>query len=101
MRGPVSLITTTKGGGAYLNVAIREPGSSDEGRVCNPDPVVDLVLLLQPAQDGDGVFQAWLRNEDRLEAPGQGRVLLDVLPVDAIRSQTKGELMEDEIRENN
>src|SRR4029079_3853079 len=38
-----------------------------------------LVFLLQPAQDGDGVLDRGLGNEDRLEAAGQGRVPLPLL----------------------
>jgi len=43
--------------------------------------VVQLVLLLQTAQDRDGVFHRRLGDEDRLEAPRQRRILLDVLAV--------------------
>ena len=43
--------------------------------------MVLLVLLLQAAQDGDGVLHRRLGDEDRLEAPRQGGVLLDVLAV--------------------
>ena len=40
-----------------------------------------LVALLQAAQDRDRVRNGRLADEDRLEAPLEGRVLLDVLPV--------------------
>ena len=40
-----------------------------------------LVLLLQAAQDGDRVLHRRLGDEDRLEAPRERRVLLDVLAV--------------------
>ena len=43
--------------------------------------VVDLVLLLQAAQDGDGVLDARLAHVDGLEAALKGGVLLDVLVV--------------------
>ena len=43
--------------------------------------MVQLVLLLQAAQDRDRVLDRRLGDEDRLEAPGQRRVLLDVLAV--------------------
>ena len=42
---------------------------------------MQLVFLLQPAQDGDGVLDRGLRHEDRLEAAGEGRVLLHVLAI--------------------
>ena len=43
--------------------------------------VMDLVFLLQPAQDGDRVLRIGLAHEDRLETPGKRRVLLDMLAV--------------------
>jgi hypothetical protein len=53
----------------------------DDGAVGDAHPVVNLVLLLQPAQDGDGVLHRGLADEHRLEAPGEGRVLFDVLAI--------------------
>ena len=43
--------------------------------------MVDLVLLLEAAQDRDRVLDRRLVDEDRLEATGQGGVLLDVFAV--------------------
>ena len=43
--------------------------------------MVNLVALAQPAQDADGVFDRGLTNGHRLEAPLEGGILLDVLPV--------------------
>ena len=43
--------------------------------------MVQLVLLLEAAQDRDGVLHRRLGDEDRLEAPGERGVLLDVLAV--------------------
>ena len=43
--------------------------------------MVDLVALLQAAQDRDRVLDGRLADEDRLEAPLQRGVLLDVLAV--------------------
>ena len=42
---------------------------------------MDLVFLLEAAQDRDRVLDRRLADEDRLEAPRQRRVLLDVLAV--------------------
>ena len=42
---------------------------------------MQLVLLLQAAQDRDRVLDRRLVDEDRLEAAGERRVLLDVLAV--------------------
>ena len=43
--------------------------------------MVRLVALLEPAQDRDRVRDGRLADEDRLEAPFERRVLLDVLAV--------------------
>ena len=56
-------------------------GGSDDGRVGDIHAVVQLVLLLQAAQDGDGRFHAGLFHQDFLETPLQRGVLLDVLAV--------------------
>ena len=45
------------------------------------DLVVRLVATLEPAQDRDGVLDGRLADEHLLEAPFEGRVLLDVLAV--------------------
>ena len=50
-------------------------------RIGDAHAVVLLVLLLEAAQDRDRVLDRRLADEDRLEAAGQRRVLLDVLAV--------------------
>ena len=52
--------------------------------------MVDLVALAQAAQDRDGVLDRRLVDEDRLEAPLQRRVLLDVLAVLVERRRADG-----------
>ena len=42
---------------------------------------MQLVFLLEPAQDGDGVLHRRLGDEDRLEAPRECRVLFNVLAI--------------------
>ncbi|KWT97198.1 hypothetical protein APY03_1758 [Variovorax sp. WDL1] len=66
---------------AVGDVAVRQLCGSDDGRVGDVDAVVDFVLLLQAAQDGDGGLHAGLAHEDLLEAALQGSVLLDVFAV--------------------
>ena len=63
------------------DVPVREHRRGDERRVADLDAVVRLVALLQAAQDGDRVRHRGLADEDRLEAPLERRVLLDVLAV--------------------
>ena len=66
---------------AVGDVAVGEHGRGDERRVADLDAVVRLVALLQPAQDRDRVGDGRLADEDRLEAPLERGVLLDVLAV--------------------
>ena len=63
------------------DVAMRETGGGDDGRVRDIDPVVQLVALLEAAQDGNAVRDARLVDQHLLEAPLQGGVLFDVLAV--------------------
>ena len=43
--------------------------------------MVNLVLLLEAAQYGNGILHAWLFNQYRLEAPLKRRILFNVLAV--------------------
>jgi Protein of unknown function (DUF3170). len=60
---------------------VREHGRGDERRVADANAVMRLVALLQAAQDRDRVGDRRLADEDRLEAPLERGVLLDVLAV--------------------
>ena len=66
---------------AVGDVAVGEHGRRDERGIGDAHAVMQLVFLLEPAQDGDGVLHRRLGDEDRLEAPGERRVLLDVLAI--------------------
>ena len=66
---------------AIGDVAVGEGCRGDQRAVGDAHAVVQLVLLLQAAQDGDGVLDRRLGDEDRLEAPRQRSILLDVLAV--------------------
>ncbi len=63
------------------DVAVREHRGGHQGRILDPHPVVDLVALLQAAQDRDGVLDRRLIDHHRLEAALQRGVLLDVFAV--------------------
>ena len=80
-RGLVDQVDRLVGELAVGDVAVGEDGRGDERGVADPDAVVRLVLLLQPAQDRDRVGDRRLADEDRLEAPLERSVLLDVLAV--------------------
>ncbi len=64
-----------------LDVSVRQARRCNQGGVTNPDAMVNLVALLEAAQDRDRVLQRRLADVDRLEAPLERLVLLDVLPV--------------------
>src|SRR5580693_2107768 len=60
---------------------MRKRGGRDDRGVRDVDAVVNLIALLQAAQDRDRVLDRGLVDEHLLEASLQGGVLLDVLPV--------------------
>jgi hypothetical protein len=66
---------------AVGDVAVRQLRRGDDRRVGDLDAVVDLVLLLQAAEDRDRVLDARLVDEHLLEAAFERGVLLDVLAV--------------------
>ena len=66
---------------AVGDVAVGEHRGRHEGGVADAHAVVRLVALLEAAQDRDRVRHRRLADEDRLEAPLERRVLLDVLAV--------------------
>src|SRR5206468_10740267 len=59
-----------------------------DGVVGDAYAVMRLVALLQAAQDRDRVLDAWLADEDGLEAAFQRRVFLDVLAILVERRRT-------------
>ncbi len=63
------------------DVAVRQGRGRDDGRILDAHAVVQLVLLLEAAQDRDGVLDRRLVDEHRLEAAGERRILLDMLAV--------------------
>ena len=63
------------------DVAVREGGCGDDGRVFDAHAVMHLVFLLQAAKDGDGVFDIGFANENNLETALESRIFFDVLAV--------------------
>ena len=78
-RGLVDEVDGLVGELAGRDVAVRQHRGRDQRGVLDADAVVHLVALLEPAQDGDGVFHRRLADEHLLEPPLQRGVLLDVL----------------------
>src|SRR4051812_13594894 len=73
---------------AVVDVAVCHVGGRDERAVGDRHAVVCLVAVTQTLEDLDGVGQRRLLHLDRLEAPLEGRVLLDVLAVLVERRRT-------------
>ena len=70
------------------DVAVGKRGSGNQRAVGDAHAVMQLVLLLDAAQDRDGILDRRLAHEHRLEAPRQRRVLLDMLAVFIQRRRT-------------
>ena len=66
---------------AVGDVALGKRGGGDDRRVGDAHAVVDLVALLEAAEDGDRVGHVGLADQHRLEAALEGGVLFDVLAV--------------------
>src|SRR5660398_154504 len=66
---------------AVAYVTVGEYGRRHQGGVLDAHPVVHFISFFESPQDGDGVFRAWLPDEDGLEATLQSGILLHVLPV--------------------
>ena len=80
-RGLVDEVDRLVGQEAVGDVAVAQRRRGDRRRVLDADLVMDLVALLQPAQDRDRVLDGRLVDLHRLKAPLERRVLLDVLAV--------------------
>ena len=66
---------------AVGDVAVGQGRRGDDGGIGDAHAVMDLVFLLDAAQDRDRVLDRRLADEDGLEAPRQRRVLLDMFAV--------------------
>ena len=80
-RGLVDQVDRLVGELAAGDVAVGEHRRRDERGVLDAHTVVDLVALLEPAQDRDRVVDRRLSHVHLLEAPLERGVLLDVLAV--------------------
>jgi hypothetical protein len=86
--GLVHQIDRLVGEEAVADVAVRKRGGSDQCVVGDPNAVMHLILLLETAQNRDGIRDTWLPHQDRLKAPLEGGVFLDVLPIFIERRRT-------------
>src|SRR5579875_1662479 len=66
---------------AVGDIAVGQGRSRDDRPIGNPDPVVQLVFLLDAAKDRYRVFDRRLVDKNRLEPTREGSVLLNVLAV--------------------
>ena len=79
--GLVDQVDGLVGQEAVGDVAVGEHGGGDDGGILDAHAVVDFELLLEAAQDGDGVVDRGLAHQHGLEAAGEGGVFFDVLLV--------------------
>ena len=79
--GLIDQIDGLVGQEAVGNVAMRQHGGREDGRILDAHAVMDLEFLLQPAQNGDGVVHRRLADQHGAEAARQGGILFDVLLV--------------------
>src|ERR1019366_3037624 len=75
---------------AVGDVAVRERGRRDDGRIFDAHAVMHFILLLQTAKDGDSVFHVGFADENDLEAALEGSVFFDVLAVFVERGGANG-----------
>ena len=80
-RGLVDEVDRLVGQLARRDVTVGEHRGRDEGGVLDANAVMDLVALLQPAEDRDRVLDRRLTDVHLLEPPLERGVLLDVLAV--------------------
>ena len=66
---------------AVGDVAMRQRGGGDDGRIGDIDAVMDFVALFQAAQNRNAVLDARLVDQHLLKAPLQRRILFHVLAV--------------------
>ena len=66
---------------SVADVPITQCRRGHDRAVGNAHPVMALVALLETAEDGDRVLDAWLPDEHRLEPALERWILLDVLPI--------------------
>ena len=79
--GLIDQVDRLVGEEAVGDVTLRERRRGDDRRVGDPDAVVELVSLLETAEDRDRVVDVRLADEHRLKPALERRVLLDVLAV--------------------
>ena len=80
-RGLIDQVDRLVGQEPVADIAVRERRRRDQRAVGDAHAVMRLVFILEAAQDRDRVLDARLLDEDRLEAPGERSVFLDVLLV--------------------
>ena len=70
------------------DVAVRQRGRGDDRGIGDLHAMVHLVALFQPAQDGDGVRDVGLIDQDLLKTPLERRVFFDVFTIFVERRRT-------------
>jgi len=73
---------------AVCDVAVRQRCCGNNRAIGDAHTMVKFILLLDTAQNGDGIFNRWLTHKHRLETTGQCRIFLNVLAVLIQRGRT-------------
>ena len=63
------------------NISMRQLGGRDDGAIRYLNPMVNLIALFQPTQDGDGIFLTGLADQHFLETALQCCVFFNIFPV--------------------
>src|SRR3546814_5373753 len=80
-RGLVHQVDRLVGQEAVGDIAVRQRRRGDDRAVGDPHAMVQLIFLLDPAQDRNRILDRRLADEDGLEAPLERGVLLDMLAI--------------------
>ena len=80
-RGLVDQVDRLVGQEPVRDIFIRKGGRRDDGRILDLHSMMDLVALLESAENGDGVLHARLVDKHRLETTFQRRILFNIFPI--------------------
>ena len=89
-RGFVDQVDGLVGQEAIGDIAMGKRGRGDDRGILDAHAVMHFVAVLEAAQDGDGVLDRRLRDQNGLEAALQRRVLFDVLAIFVERGGADG-----------
>ncbi len=63
------------------DIPVRQGDRRYNGRILDPNPMMDFIFFFEPPQNGDAVFHRRLFDQHRLKASFQSRIFFDILAV--------------------